>query len=154
MARAVVAPTYGGPEVLTLVEVDPGPPGNDEVLLEVRAAGVNPADWKTYGGMFGRDPGSLPLRLGFEAAGVVLAAGAGARQAGVEVGAEVIAHPVTGAYADRLLVPFTSVVPKPPALNWPEAGATTARVMVRSWRSRRPGGPDRARGCRPGSRSW
>jgi NADPH:quinone reductase-like Zn-dependent oxidoreductase len=121
MARAVVAPAYGGPEVLTLVDVDPGPPGGDEVLLEVRAAGVNPADWKLYTGAFGTNPGRLPLRLGFEASGVVLDAGAGARQAGVEVGAEVIAHPVSGAYAERVVVPFTSVVPKPPGLGWPEA---------------------------------
>ncbi len=34
MARAVVAPAYGGPEVLTLVDVDPGPPPPDEVLVE------------------------------------------------------------------------------------------------------------------------
>jgi len=122
MAHAVVAPRYGDPDVLTLVDVDPGSPGNDEVLLEVRAAGVNPADWKAYTGAFGTDPGRLPLRLGYEAAGVVLEAGAGARQAGVEVGSEVIAYPVDGAYAERLVVPFTSVVPKPPSVGWPEAG--------------------------------
>ena len=122
MARAVVAPAYGGPEVLTLVDVDPGPPGNDEVLLEVRAAGVNPADWKSYTGAFGTDPRRLPLALGYEAAGVVVDVGAGAHQAGVDVGSEVIAHPVTGGYAERLLVPFTSVVAKPPTLGWAEAG--------------------------------
>jgi NADPH:quinone reductase len=135
MAHAVVAPEYGGPEVLTVVDVDPGSPGNDEVLLEVRAAGVNPADWKAYTGVWGTDPARLPMRLGYEAAGVVLEAGAGARQAGVDVGAEVIAYPVDGAYADRLVVPFTSVVAKPPSLGWPEAaglmltGATATHTL-------------------------
>src|SRR5687768_6518848 len=95
MTRAVVAPAYGGPEVLTVVDVDPGEPGPGEVLVEVRAAGVNPADWKSYTGAFGTDPARLPLRLGYEAAGVVVAVGPGVD--GVRVGDAVIAHPVQGA---------------------------------------------------------
>ena len=73
MARAVVATAYGGPEVLDVIDVDPGLPGSGEVLLNVRASGVNPADWKQYSGAWGTDPTALPLRLGHEAAGVVAA---------------------------------------------------------------------------------
>src|SRR5665647_3438657 len=73
MAHAVVATAYGGPEVLDVVEVDPGEPGPGEVLLEVRAAGVNPTDWKSYSGAWGTDVTQLPIRLGREASGVVRA---------------------------------------------------------------------------------
>jgi NADPH:quinone reductase-like Zn-dependent oxidoreductase len=122
MSRAVVAPAYGGPEVLTVVDVDPGEPGPGEVLLEVRAAGVNPADWKGVSGQWGTDPTRLPLRLGYEAAGVVLAVGADVGPDVAAVGDEVVAHPAPGAYADRLVVRASSVVRKPRTLPWPEAG--------------------------------
>ena len=46
------------------VEVDPGEPGPGQVLLEVRAAGVNPSDWKGVSGQWGTDPTRLPLRVG------------------------------------------------------------------------------------------
>ncbi|MCL3861494.1 NADP-dependent oxidoreductase [Actinotalea sp. K2] len=121
MTHAVVAIAYGGPDVLTLVEDDPGDPGPEQVLIEVRAAGVNPADWKSYTGVWGNDPDNLPLRLGFEAAGVVLAVGPEVE--GIHRGDEVIAYPVRGAYADRLLVPASAVVHKPATLDWPEAGS-------------------------------
>src|SRR5947209_20522811 len=93
MSRVVVATAFGGPEVLSLVEQPDAPPGPGEAVLEVRAAGINPADWKAYTGEFGRDPSRLPLRLGFEVAGVVSAVGEGATgPAGpVAVGDEVIA---------------------------------------------------------------
>lgn len=121
MTRAVVATAYGGPEVLSVVDVDPGPPGPGQVVLEVRAAGVNPADWKAYSGAWGTDPTKLPLRLGHEAAGVVLAVGPDVDD--VQVGDEVVAQPVRGAYADRVVVAATSLVPKPPTLDWPNAAA-------------------------------
>lgn len=121
MSRAVVATAYGGPEVLEVVQVDPGAPGPGRVLLEVRAAGVNPADWKGYSGAWGTDPARLPVRLGHETAGVVRAVGDGV--AGISVGDEVVAHPVTGAYADLVVVPAAACVPRPADLPWPEAGA-------------------------------
>ncbi|WP_250447978.1 NADP-dependent oxidoreductase, partial [Actinotalea sp. C106] len=120
MSRVVVAAAYGGPEVLALVEEEPGVPGPGEVLIEVRAAGVNPADWKTYTGAWGSDPARLPLRLGFEAAGVVTAVGPDVEA--FSPGDEVIAHPVQGAYADHLVVPAEDLVPKPAGLDWARAG--------------------------------
>jgi len=138
MSRVVVAPAFGGPEVLTLVEQPDGEPGPGEVLLEVRAAGVNPADWKGYGGAWGTDPSRLPMRLGFEAAGVVSAVGEGAEgPAGpLAAGDEVIGFRLTGAYADRLVVPASALVPKPAGLAWEAAaglmltGATAVHALT------------------------
>ena len=123
MSLAVVATGFGGPEVLSLVDEPVGQPGPGEVLLEVRGAGVNPVDVKLYSGAFGKDPGKLPIRLGFEAAGVVRAVGEDAiGPAGpISVGDEVIAFRVTGAYAERLMVSASSVLPRPSTLSWEEA---------------------------------
>src|SRR6478752_9390385 len=77
MARVVVATAFGGPEVLSIVDEDAGTPGEGEVRIAVRAAGVNPVDWKRYSGAMSTGA-ALPMRLGFEAAGVVAEAGAGA----------------------------------------------------------------------------
>lgn len=120
MVRSVVATAYGGPEVLAVVETDPGSPGAGEVLLDVKAAGVNPADWKTYNGTWGSDPAKLPLRLGLEVAGVVAAVGPDVT--GLDVGDEVIGWPVRGAYADRVLVKAETLVAKPSSLEWAPAG--------------------------------
>lgn len=123
MARVVNATAFGGPEVLSVAEMPVGPPGPGEVLVRVRAAGVNPVDHKLYSGAFGSDPSQLPMRLGFEASGVVEAVGAGARgPAGpVAVGDEVIAFRISGAYAEQVVVEGGSVLPKPAALSWEEA---------------------------------
>jgi NADPH:quinone reductase-like Zn-dependent oxidoreductase len=123
MSRVVVATAYGGPEVLALVEQPDRAPGRAEAVLEVRAAGVNPADWKSYSGAWGTDASRLPLRLGFEAAGVVAEVGEGAHgPAGpLAVGDEVIGFRLGGAYADRLVVPASSLVPKPSGMAWEEA---------------------------------
>ncbi len=124
MAIIVQATAYGGPEVLELTEGAVRDPGPGEVRLRVRAAGVNPADVKSYSGAWGADPAQLPKRLGYEAAGVVTAIGPDAvGPAGpIAVGAEVIAFRIAGAYASELVVPATAVVPKPASLGWAEAG--------------------------------
>jgi NADPH:quinone reductase-like Zn-dependent oxidoreductase len=108
-ATIVVATAFGGPEVLELREEPVGEPGAGEVLLEVRAAGINPVDWKRYSGAFGTDASELPMRLGFEAAGVA-------------DGREVIAFRIAGAYASHVVVPEAALVEKPPAMSWEQAG--------------------------------
>jgi NADPH:quinone reductase-like Zn-dependent oxidoreductase len=124
MSEVVVAAGYGGPEVLSVIDVPTPEPGGGEVRIAVRAAGVNPIDHKTYSGQFGTDPAKLPLRLGNEAAGVVTAVGADATgPAGpIAVGDEVIAYPAPDAYAAELVVPASAVVPKPGKMPWEEAG--------------------------------
>ena len=123
MARVVVATALGGPEVLSVVEMAVEAPAAGEARLAVRAAGINPVDWKRYSGAMGGDV-VLPMRLGFEVAGVVTDIGSDAiGPAGpIAVGDEVIAYRVDGGYADDLLVPASTVVPKPPAMSWEAAG--------------------------------
>ncbi len=123
MATAVIATAFGGPEVLSLVEVPVEQPGPGHVLVQVRAAGVNPVDYKLYSGAYGADPSRLPMRLGLEASGVVRALGDGAEGPGgpLHVGDEVIAFPVEGAYATDLVVPASSVLAKPAGLSFEQA---------------------------------
>ncbi|HTT51054.1 MAG TPA: NADP-dependent oxidoreductase [Streptosporangiaceae bacterium] len=126
----VVATAFGGPEVLSVVDQPVPEPGPGQARIEVRAAGVNPVDWKVYSGRMGADPARLPMRLGSEAAGVVTAVGpgpAGTAVAGpagpVRVGDEVIAFRAPGAYAAALIAPADALVPKPAALDWAQASA-------------------------------
>jgi NADPH:quinone reductase-like Zn-dependent oxidoreductase len=123
MALVVIAPGYGDPEVLTVVEEAVAEPGPGEARIEVRAAGVNPVDVKSYSGAYGTDPGRLPIRPGAEAAGVVTAVGPGTTgPAGpVQAGDEVIVFRAPGAYASDLVVPAQTVIPKPATLDWPQA---------------------------------
>ncbi|MFE2954767.1 NADP-dependent oxidoreductase [Nocardia tengchongensis] len=122
MATAVVATAYGGPEVLSLIEVEVPDPGPGEVTIAVRAAGVNPFDYKFYSGAFGTDPSNLPLRLGLEVSGVVTAVGPDAvGPAGpISIGDEVLA-PVSGGYATVVTANAARVVPKPVEVDWKQA---------------------------------
>ncbi len=123
MAPLVVAAAYGGPDVLTLIHEPASEPGPGQARIAVRAAGVNPVDYKMYSGAYGRAPAALPMRLGAEAAGVVTATGPDATgPAGpVHEGDEVIAYRVPGAYAGELVAEAASLVPKPAALDWGQA---------------------------------
>jgi NADPH:quinone reductase-like Zn-dependent oxidoreductase len=112
--RQVVATGYGGPEQLEVREHDPGAPDEGQVLVEVRAIGVNAWDMKSYSGTVGDDPDKLPILLGGECAGVVL-------DGALTAGDEVVVHPVSGAYADRVVAKATSCLPKPAGLSWEEA---------------------------------
>jgi NADPH:quinone reductase-like Zn-dependent oxidoreductase len=135
MGVGIVATAFGGPEVLAAVPVEVGEPGTGEVTVQVRAAGVNPIDVKSYSGAFLRDPALLPMRLGREAAGVVSVIGAGSP---FQVGDEVIVYGArtSGLYATAVTVPAAAVVPKPAELGWETAaglllaGATALHTLV------------------------
>ena len=122
---AVVATAFGGPEVLSVVDLELAEPKHGEVLVEVHAAGTNPIDYKVYSGSghYGSDPSSLPMRLGFEAAGVVLATGGDVEgpSGPIRPGDEVIAYRVSGAYATAIIAPASSIVAKPEAMTFDEA---------------------------------
>src|SRR4051812_5789657 len=117
MSRFVVATAFGGPEVLTLSEEPDREPGPGEAVLDVRAAGINPADWKGYGGAWGRDASRLPMRLGFEAAGVVAAVGEGATGP---------AGPLSGG-DEGIGFRLTRAHPHPPGRPAPSPGAQPGR---------------------------
>jgi NADPH:quinone reductase-like Zn-dependent oxidoreductase len=123
MTRIVVAEGYGGPEVLAINDIALPAPGEGQVLVEVSAAGTNPLDFKLYSGQMGSDPAKLPMPLGLEAAGVVVAAGPGANgyTGGLTVGDEVIVTNVEGAYAERVLAAAAEVGHKPAALSFEQA---------------------------------
>ncbi len=123
MTRAVVAKSYGGPEVLAIQDIVLPAPGAGQVLLDVRASGTNPVDYKLYSGAMGSDPAALPMPVGMEVSGVVVATGSGAQgyTGALAVGDEVIATDVRGGYAEQVLVDGDNVGHKPAVLSFEQA---------------------------------
>jgi NADPH2:quinone reductase len=124
MASKVIATAFGGPEVLAIVDEPVGRPGPGEVSVEVRAVGTNPIDYRVYSGELGHDPDKIPMPLGSEAAGVVTAVGGPVAGPGGPVvpGDEVVLYRIDGAYASEVVVPASTVMPKPSTLTFEEAG--------------------------------
>ncbi len=120
---AVVAPKYGGPEVLETQESELPEPRDGQVLVEVRAAATNPIDYKLFSGAYGNDPTKLPLRVGLEVAGVVRGiAGTPVGPSGpINVGDEVIVYPAPGGYATSVVTDAGLVVAKPEVMSFAEA---------------------------------
>jgi NADPH2:quinone reductase len=121
MARATrwIAETFGGVDALSLVDAEVPDPRAGEVTVEVRAAGMNPIDYKNlYGG-----GGELPLSIGFEVAGVVSAIGSdtGIASGPVAVGDEVLAFRIQGGYASQVTVHAQDAFAKPGSVGFPEA---------------------------------
>ncbi|RDG35645.1 NADP-dependent oxidoreductase [Streptomyces corynorhini] len=130
--RAIVFHEFGGPEVLRAEDVPEPHAGPGEVRVAVRAAGVNPMDWKIRRGWMEQvSPTTLPAVPGVECAGVVDETGEGVTE--FAVGDEVLGWSATGSYAQYALA--GPVAAKPPALGWaeaaalPVAGETAARVL-------------------------
>ncbi|WP_375479045.1 zinc-binding alcohol dehydrogenase family protein [uncultured Jatrophihabitans sp.] len=119
VSAAVVATAFGGPEVLSVIDRPTPEPGAGEVRVAVRAAGMNPVDWKLFSGAMGADESTLPRPVGAEAAGVVTAVGAGV--ASVAVGDEVAVYPASGTYAAEIVVAADSVTLKPDSVSWEAA---------------------------------
>ena len=112
-------------EPVEILEVDElAPPGADEVLIDVAAAGVGNWDELVRIGSW-RIGGPVPMALGTEAAGTVAAAGSGVAEVGE--GDEVITHPLPlrrhGTWTGRVLAPAATVAPRPPEASWEAGGA-------------------------------
>ena len=76
--RAARIDSYGGPEMLRLMDVVPPVPGPGQVLVEVHGSSINPADFAVLSGwMQEYVPLQLPQTLGSDVAGIVLAVGRG-----------------------------------------------------------------------------
>ncbi|MCX4671503.1 NADP-dependent oxidoreductase [Streptomyces sp. NBC_01381] len=123
MSKAYVFTRHGGPEVEAFVEQAPPEPGPGQLLVAVRAAGVNPVDWKLRAGKRrpGSPPAAFPEVLGSEVAGVVERVGEGVE--GFAVGDAVFGNPVTGGYTEHTLLPVSIATHKPEGLTFTEAAA-------------------------------
>ncbi|WP_330451474.1 MULTISPECIES: NADP-dependent oxidoreductase [unclassified Streptomyces] len=121
MPKAYVFTRNGGPEVEEITDLERPEPGPGELLVAVRAAGVNPVDWKLRTGYTrpGSDPQPFPAVLGSEAAGVVVATGPGVE--GFAPGDEVFGNPLTGGYAEYTLMPVAVTAHKPAGLSFSDA---------------------------------
>ena len=138
MMKAVVIHAFGGPEVLKVEDVPRPEPKEDEVLIRVIAASVNPVDAAIRQGYLARIIGDkLPLIPGMDAAGVVEKTGA--KMSKFEAGDPVYAFftlASEGGYAEFVLAKENEVAPKPKALPYeqaaavPAAGSTAWKALV------------------------
>ena len=123
--RTIAEETFGGPIVLMDLPIPEA--GADEVLIRVRAAGVNPFDWMVADGDLKDElEHRFPLILGFDAAGVVERAGAGVTE--LAEGDEVYGYLFKaviggGAYAEYVSAPAAIVARKPESIRFTEAAA-------------------------------
>jgi NADPH:quinone reductase-like Zn-dependent oxidoreductase len=122
MMKAVRFSRFGGPEVLEIVDLPDPHPGPGQVRIAVRAAGVNPSDWKKRKGLM--DEG-LPQVMGYEAAGVVDELGDGVTD--VAVGDRVFGLSAQeGAQAELAVLSYYA--PIPPSLDFPGAAALPSAI--------------------------
>jgi NADPH:quinone reductase-like Zn-dependent oxidoreductase len=117
--RALQYKTYGGPEVLEWADAPDPHAGPGQIRVAVRAASVNPIDWKTFGGaMAGGKPMVGTGYLGYDAAGVVDEVGEGVT--GVSVGDDVFGR---GQNTQAEYAVLSAWAAKPPSVDWAVAGA-------------------------------
>ncbi|MEH6376841.1 NADP-dependent oxidoreductase [Streptomyces sp. KLMMK] len=128
--RAVVQKSFGGPEVLEVVETERPTPLGGEVLVRVHASGVNPVDVAVRSGAY---PllGEPPFGVGWDISGVVEEAGPGARfKPGDEVfGMPFFPRAATG-YAEYVAVPSRQVARKPAGLDHVHAAALPLAALT------------------------
>jgi NADPH:quinone reductase-like Zn-dependent oxidoreductase len=120
--KAVRFSRFGGPEVLEIVDLPDPHPGPGQVRIAVRAAGINPSDWKKRRGLM---DGELPQTMGYEAAGVVDEVGKGVVD--VAVGDRVFGFSTEGAAQAELAV-LSYYAPIPVSLDFPRAAALPTAI--------------------------
>ncbi|MEV6930552.1 NADP-dependent oxidoreductase [Dactylosporangium sp. NPDC051485] len=120
--RAVHQRAFGGPEVLEMTEVPRPVAGPGEVLVQVHAAAVNPADWKRRSGQLRRF-GEPPFTIGLDFAGTA---------DGAEVFGVVL--PPGGAYAEYVAAPAAALAPVPHGLDLVHAAALPTAGLT-AWQS-------------------
>jgi len=113
---------FGGPEVLEIVELPDPHPGPGQVRIVMRAAGVNPSDWKKRKGLMDQE---LPQTMGHEAAGAVDELGEGV--ADVAIGDRVFGFSAQE-MAQAELVVLSYYAPIPPSLDFAEAAALPSAI--------------------------
>jgi NADPH:quinone reductase-like Zn-dependent oxidoreductase len=135
MMKAVVIHEYGGPEVLKYENISRPEPKEDQLLVRVIAAGVNPVDGMIRSGMFANEKRAFPIILGGDIAGVVEKAGSKITK--FKPGDPVFAYVSldnSGGYAQYALVTEREAAPKPKSLTYVEAAAVPIVAMT-AWQA-------------------
>ena len=123
--KAILAHAFGGPEVLKYEEAEDPKAGPGEVVIDIKAAGINPADTYMRGGAYAIKP-DLPYTPGGDAAGVVAEIGHDVTEfaigdavfVGVAMGFD-----MTGCYAQKVVRAAGDVLPLPAGVNFAQASA-------------------------------
>ncbi len=123
--KAIQADAFGGPEVLQLRDLDDPVPGPGEVVVDIRAAGVNPADTYMRTGVYAIVP-DLPYTPGGDAGGVISAVGS--EVTSLSVGDPVfvgtgLSFDLTGCYAEKVKRKADEVLPLPSNVSFAQAAA-------------------------------
>lgn len=132
--RAIAIKEFGGRDNLKLLDLPVPVPKEDEVLVQIKAAGVNPVDWKIREGMLkDRLPHEFPLILGWDAAGVVAAKGRKSNR--LAEGDEVFAYcrkPIVkdGTYAEFIALAEDNVALKPKSMPFAEAATVPLAALT------------------------
>lgn len=126
MPHAIEYDRFGGPEVLEFREIPFTVPGPGEVVVDVRAAGVNPIDWKLRAHIRPSGEITAPRRVGSDGAGVISAVGDGVE--GWRAGDEVIVWSANGTYATEVAAPASKLARKPDGLSFEAAAAIPVPV--------------------------
>jgi NADPH:quinone reductase-like Zn-dependent oxidoreductase len=121
---AVAYDAYGGPEVLKLRRIPAPRPAHGEVLVDVRAASINPVDWKVRSGMLQKFfPVSFPTVTGRDGAGEVIEAAAGADASLVGKRVCFMAQRGAGTWSQKIALQASLAVPIPPDISYEHAAA-------------------------------
>ncbi|MEZ2332101.1 quinone oxidoreductase [Mesorhizobium sp. RCC_202] len=134
MSKAIRIHAHGGPEVLTYEDADPGQPGAGQILVRHTAIGLNFIDVYHRTGLY-PPPGGFPLIPGSEAAGVVLALGAGVDW--LKPGDRIAYAVNVGAYAEQRIVAADRVIKLPDGIGDEQAAAMMLKGMTAEYLLRR-----------------
>ncbi|MDY7083276.1 MAG: NADPH:quinone oxidoreductase family protein [Halobacteria archaeon] len=132
--KAIRVTGFGGSDSLELQDVDEPEPGDDEVLIDVEAAGINFADIMQRRGLYPGGP-QPPFVPGLEAAGTIEAVGENVNR---DVGERVVAALNNGGYAEKVVADANSLFDIPESMNFEEAAAIpvqflTAYCVLHGW---------------------
>ena len=132
MMKAVRIDAYGDNSVIQFVDRPRPEPGAGEVRVAIRAAGVNPIDWKIRSGAGQRMGMTLPIYLGSEIAGIVDAVGDGVKA--FMIGDAVFGMVTLGGFAEYVVVPASALSPKPGRLDFVQAAAVPLGALT-AWQA-------------------
>ena len=126
--QAIQLQNYGGPDVLVLQQAPRPEPNADQVLIRLKAAGVNPADWKMRAGLYKQFMQlNFPWTPGLDGSGIVEAVGSNVTA--LKEGDEVYGI-VSGGYAEYALALASDVQPKPASLTFEQAAALPVGALT------------------------